>query len=343
MNLNKILEFLNHDVKKEVDIYNQWIFELSKKESKIFEDTKVFIKQWNIGSYEEEYLRNFYYLQLLVELLNRFKKEMNISDNSINYLNTAYEDIKLAFRFLMLWYYNTSWIHLRWFFEKIIHVVIIHYIDIWRVSEIITTLNWKKEYFIKKTLEYKINECIKRWDFSVFNKENEWKDVYDKYYFPTKEVLKLYSHYSFDYVHDWNPTSDIKFDKLEFKRINLLLNLSHIFVWRFFKITIWESIEKYWWNKVLKQIEDYPYYWNYLQSFFWENKLLSNQFSYIYNIIHDDKDNTDFVFNILWLNKQNLFSKEYLDQINYHDKLWKKAKGNREKYWELYEKDIIIK
>lgn len=48
MNLNKILEFLNHDVKKEVDIYNQWIFELSKKESKVFEETKIFIKQWNI-------------------------------------------------------------------------------------------------------------------------------------------------------------------------------------------------------------------------------------------------------------------------------------------------------
>lgn len=77
MNLNKILEFLNHDVKKEVDIYYQWIFDLSKKESKVFEETKLFIRKWNIGTYEDSYLQNFYYLQLLVELLNRFKKEMD--------------------------------------------------------------------------------------------------------------------------------------------------------------------------------------------------------------------------------------------------------------------------
>ncbi len=71
-----------------------------------------------------------------------------------------------------------------------------------------------------------------------------------------------------------------------------------------------------------------------------ENKIFTNQYSYIYNIIHDDKDNKNFAFNILKLNKNNLFSKKYLDDIDYHDRLWKKAKWNRDKYWELYEKDL---
>ncbi len=118
-----------------------------------------------------------------------------------------------------------------------------------------------------------------------------------------------------------------------------MFKFTHIFVWRFIKVTIWELIENYWWNKVKKQVDDYPYYWNYLQSYFWENKIFTNQFSYLYNIIHDDKDNLEFAFNILKLNKNSLFSKEYLDSIAYSDKLWKKAWWDKNKYWELYEKD----
>ena len=329
MDFKEIIKLFNYDIKKEVDIYNQWIFELNKKEKIIFKESLKFIKKWVLQDYEQSYLRNFYYLQMLLELVNRFKKEMNISDDSIKYLNVAIEDMKLTFRFQMLWYYNTSWIHLRWFFEKIIHFIVFHYIETWRIDK----------SFEKKSLKDKINECLKKWDFSLKNKDNEWKDIYDKYYFPTSEVLKLYSHYSFDYVHDWTPTSDIKFDKLEFKKINLLFKLTHTFIWRFIKVTIWGSVEKYWDRKIKKQIEEYPCYWHYLQQFFWENKMLSNQYSYIYNIIHDDKDNKNFAFNILKLDKNNLFSKKYLDGIDYHDKLWKKAKWNRDKYWELYEND----
>ncbi len=341
MDFKKIIESFNYDVNKEVDIYNQWIFDLNKKEKSTFKETLSFINKPRIlHDYKQSYLRNFYYLQLLVELLNRFQKEMKISDESIKYLNTSYEDMKLAFRFQMLWYYNTSWIHLRWFFEKIIHFIIFHFIDQWRLSKVVINKNWIKEKFINKSLEFKINECLKQWDFSIKNLKNEWKDIYNKHYFPTKEVLKLYSHFSYDYVHDWTPTSDIKFDKINFKKIDFLFKLTHIFIWRFIKISIWELIEQHWDRTIKKQIDDYPYYWNYLQQYFWENKTFTNQYSYLYNIIHDDKDNFNFAFNELKLNRNNLFSKEYLDNIDYHNKLWKKAKWNRDKYWELYENDL---
>jgi len=330
MEFKEILESFNYDPDKEVDIYNQWIFELPKKEKNTFKDTLKFIKSWKISNYNDEYIRNFYYLQILLELVNRFKKEMNISDDSIKYLNVAIEDMKLAFRFQMLWYYNTSWIHLRWFFEKIIHFIVFHYIESWIINE--TIKKW--------SLKDKINECLENWDFSLKNKDNEWKDIYDKHYFPTNEVLRLYSHYSFDYVHDWTPTSDIQFDKIEFKKIDLLFKLTHTYVWRFIKVTIWENIEKYWDRKIEKQIDDWACYWNYLQQFFWENKMLSDQYSYVYNIIHEDKDNMNFAFNVLKLNKNNLFSKDYLDRINKHDRLMKKAKWDKNKYWELYEKEL---
>ncbi len=149
MCFKKILETFNYDVNREVDIYNQWIFELNKKEKVSFNETKKFIDNPKniLFDYKQSYLRNFYYLQLLVELFNRYQRKMKISDEGIKYLNTSYEDMKLSFRFQMLWYYNTSWIHLRWFFEKIIHFVIFHFLEQWRVNKIVIDKNWRETKF----------------------------------------------------------------------------------------------------------------------------------------------------------------------------------------------------
>lgn len=331
MNLPKWMTYLNYNIYKEIDIFNFGVYELGDKEKIIYDKSYKFLMKDN------DLLYDFYYLQLLLELVTRFKKEMNISDRSSNYLNVAIEDIKLSFRFQLLWYYNTSWIHLRWFFEKVIHFIIYYYIDSWKIKEIEITKGWKEVSFVGKTLKEKINSCLKIWELSYHNLENQGKEVFDKYYFPTSEVLKLYAHYSYDYVHSWTPTSQIQFEENEYKEIQFLMKITFIFIWRFIAVTIWETIEKYRKHEILKQVDDRPCYWHYLQFFFGYNKIFSNQFSGIYNLIHDNPYIKDFTYNKLLLVREELFSKEYLDEIDLHDKFWKESWRDKDKYADLRE------
>lgn len=321
------LKRLEKSIYKNIEIYNYNYFDAYKKENEVY-NTSLKFSKWKylfwINSYESSFEYEFYNFQLLIELLQRFQKEIKISDRSITYLFSANEDIKLCYRFLYLWYYNTSWMHLRWFFEKMIHFILFYFDDLWKI-----------DVKIPFKLEDKINICLKIWELSHKNEDNKGKDVYNKYYFPVWEIMKLYQFYSIDYVHNWKPNSNLCFDEKEFKKIYFLINITLIYLPRFLKVTIWEQIETYWKHKILHPVEEYKYYWNYIQFLFWENKLLTNQYSWVYNLIHDDKDNKKYAFEELWLDINNLFEKEYLENIKLSNRMWKKADWDRDKYSDL--------
>lgn len=321
-NLRKKLQKKNY---RNIEIYNYNYFEAHKKENESYHQSVKYSKLdylW-MTTYEKSLEYIFYNFQLLVELLTRFQKEIQISDKSINYLISAHEELKLSYRFLYLWYYNTSWIHLRWFFEKMIHFILFHYDALGKLDKIPTPL------------KDKINLCLKIWELSHKNTENIDKDIYNQYYFPVWEIMKLYQFYSIDYVHEWKPNSDLYFDAKEYKKLYFLIQITLIYIPRFLKATIGEQIEKYWKHEILNPLGECKYYWNYMQFFFGENKFITNQYSEIYNLIHDDPEHKKYAFEELKLDINNLFEKEYLKEIKISDKLRKKAKCNKDKYKEL--------
>lgn len=50
--------------------------------------------------------------------------------------------------------------------------------------------------------------------------------------------MKLYKHYSVNYIHNGNGNTDLDFIELEFKKIYFLISISLIYIPRFFRITI---------------------------------------------------------------------------------------------------------
>ena len=142
---------------------------------------------------------------------------MWINEDNLNYILYAYEDLKLAYRFLYLWYYTTAWFHLRWFFEKNIYWIYSQFKESWKIHIEKDALD----------LKFKIKECLKIWDLSCKNHNAD--EFYNKYYFPTWEILKLYKHYSLNYVHEWRPNTNLEFSEKEFKKTDF-------FVWINFDI-----------------------------------------------------------------------------------------------------------
>lgn len=62
-----------------------------------------------------------------------------------------------------------------------------------------------------------------------------------------------------------------------------------------------------------------------MQFLFGENKILSNQYSEIYNLLLD-KDITSYLEDELDINTHNLFEPEYLEEQKANETLWNKAK-----------------
>ena len=319
---------MDKSIYKNIDIFNFNYFSAYEKESRVFQDSVKFSKTYKpqLQTYQNCLEYDFYNFQLFIELITRFHKEMWISKNVLNYMLYAYEDLKLCYRFLYLWYYNTAWFHLRWFFEKNIYWIYYYFKESKKIES-------EKE---PHNLELLIKECLKVGELSHKNKDLD-HETYNEYYFPTWEVLKLYKYYSSDFVHDWKPDTDLKFSKDEFKKMYFLIEITLIYIPRFLNVCIWKLIEKYWANRILNPVEWYLFYRNYLQFLFWGNNLISNQYSQIYNLIHDDKFNKDFIKE-LSIDINNLFEKEYLKKMEISNRYRKKAKWNKEKYWELMSK-----
>lgn len=323
---------INKSIYKNIDVFEYNYFSACEKESKVFQESVKFSKTYKprMQTYQNSLEYDFHGFQLFVELMSRFHKEMWISDTALNYLLYAYEDLKLSYRFLYLWYYTTSGFHLRWFFEKNIYWIYHYFVESKKI------LPLKNENNIWDV----IKNCLKVWELSC--KNENIKDAYNEYYFPTWEILKLYKYYSSDFVHNWKPNSNLKFSVDEFKKVYFLIEITLVYIPRFIKSCIWEFVEKYWGNEILNPVEWYLFYWNYLQYLFWENKIFSNQYSQVYNLIHDDEFNKNFIKE-LWIDVNNLFDGGYLKEIKISNNYRKKAKWDKDKYCELYNNRIYWK
>ena len=78
--------------KNHVKIYDN-IFIAHDKENQVFEQSLIFLETSNkypLKDYENSFIRKFYNFELLVELFNRFYKEMNISEQNLSYINFAF-------------------------------------------------------------------------------------------------------------------------------------------------------------------------------------------------------------------------------------------------------------
>lgn len=305
--IKNCLSFSNlfKSAKNDVKIYNN-IFIAHKNENNVFKKTLDYFDNSKINlkkNYEDSFVRKFYYFELLTELLNRYKKEINISENSLSYVNSAFEELNLSFRFNMIWYYDSANIHLRMFIENIINFVYYHFWDI----GIVTTndRDWNK---------VKIEKCFKVWQRSFKNLNIEEKETYDEYYFNIDEFYKIYKHLSEKYIHKSYKNWMSNFKEEELNHFHVTFSLSLMFSARFIKTTMGLDIEKVWGNRVLNQIEDYPHYWNYLQFLFNENKIFTNQFSWLYNLIFDNKKkNYNLIIEEIWLDLDMLFTSKFLN------------------------------
>lgn len=312
--------------KNDVKIYNH-IFIAQEKENKVFQETLDFLEDSHnhfLKDYEDNFLRKFYNFELLVELFNRFKNEIWFSEESIWFLNLAFEELKISFRFNMIWYYTSAHIHLRLFIENIINFVYYFCKDKWLI---------KFNYWDNKKL--KIEKCFKAW-IELWKKVNTSYEEDIKYYFNTDEYYKIYSYLSNSFIHKSN-INEIKFIEKEFNDYSVVFSFTLIFSARFINNCLAEEIDKYQKYRVLNVVEfDHPFYFNHIKYLIWFNWFFTNIYSEIYNIIHDhNKMNYDLIINKVWLTLDKIISPEYLEKCRISDECSKEAKWDKEKYSDL--------
>lgn len=311
--------------KNKVKIYNH-IFIAQEKENKVFNETLQFLENSHeniFKDYENMFIRKFYNFELLVEMFNRFKNEIWFSEETIWYLNLAFEELKISFRFNMIWYYISAHIHLRLFIENIINFVYYFCKDKW----IIKFNEWDNK-------KLKIEKSFKAWiDLWKIADENF---SYDIYYFNIDEYYKIYSYLSNKFIHKSN-INEIKFIEKEFNDYSVVFSFTLIFSARLINMCLADEIDKYQKYRVLNIVEfDHPYYFNHIKYLLWFNGFFTNIYSEIYNTIHDHKKmNYDLIINKMWLTLDKIISPEYLERCRIADECLKDSKWNKEKYADL--------
>lgn len=325
---SKIFQFKSP--KNDVKIYNH-IFIAQEKENQVFEESLKFLEdshKYRFKDYENSFIRKFYNFELLVELLNRFKNEIWFNNETIEYLNFAFEELNISFRFNMIWYYNSAHIHLRLFMENIINFIYYYCINRWLIEDF--RITDKKEPDRKA----KITKCFKVWIELWKIADKNWE--YNNYYFNVDEYYKFYQYLSNNFIHKSN-INEIKFIEKEFNDYSVIFSFTLIFSARFINNCLAEEIDKFQKNKVLNPIKnEWQYYFNHIKFLTWFNWFVSNIYSEIYNIIHDhNKMNFDLIVNKVWLSLDKIFSPEYLEQCRISDECWKKSWWNKDKYADL--------
>jgi len=311
-------------------------FALSTKNyDKAFLDSLEFLLKIGVKA---DFYRDLYYPQLFKEFILKFSEQFSFTKKEINLFISAYNDLKLSFRLVLLWYYDAAWKYLRSYFEK--NISILFYVLQNRWYEI----KKNKKYY---NLSDKIAFCMENWQLSKFNPNNKWKDCYNEYYFPWNEkekkaeVYRIYEYYSNNFIHNWNLKLEVNFNKKELLRYKWLFQITIYYIARLYKVTIWEDIEKY----LLEEVDYVVEWWqnrysNYLRYFFQENWFLSNQYSWWYNMLTENEDFRKLLEDDIWIKMEKIIEKGYIKEQQYHDKLWKKAKWNRDIYWKLWEEDM---
>ena len=267
--------------------------ELHKKEWSIFKKSfKTLAKEQKIIFWELKWLDwSFYNFQIFVEMLDRFKNDLNIDDDNHQLIIQAYDDLHLSFKMLCSWYYTSAWTHLRSFYEK--------------------NINWLHNHLSDKeerNCRTKVDGIFKLWQISYI-KEPELL----KYPIHEDVVYWIYRYLSHNYVHNWINDLDLRFIREEFIEGVVLIDICIHIIARLINIGIWDDLEK--WpikEKILNQVDDYPFYYSYVQRLFgfW---FTTSPEVFFFNYIYDSQIAKHLILEKIGFKLEDLCSATYLE------------------------------
>jgi hypothetical protein len=101
----------------------KWLKHLIKQEKEIEKMSKNFL--WKQTSKLSGYTLDSYYVnfQFIVELLNRYPKQLLLNKELLKYNNNGWDDMYVSLRLSLMWHHRTSFFHLRSFIENYFELV----------------------------------------------------------------------------------------------------------------------------------------------------------------------------------------------------------------------------
>ena len=216
------------------------ISQIRKQEDYIFK--KSLKNRSNILDWE------IYDFEMLVELLTRFW------DIDTRFLQNASYELMLSYNFLLKWHYNSSWKHLRVFWEQCIDFLFV----------------WDKHW-----MPSKIKSII--------------EDVASEKTLYSRQIYIFYAYLSNKYTHFSSPFEQLSFDKNQLKILKNLIAVSIIILSQIIFLKYENIIESNWWEKIINSHpNEKDYYKTYISSLVYTYKpSLEHYFDPIKNYIKD--------------------------------------------------------
>lgn len=207
----------------------------------------------NMFSLWNHLLNSYINFQYVTEFFTRFRKELGINESDILYLDSGFKDLGVSIRLATLWYYKSSYFHLRRFIEAYIAIV------------------WNSLY---KNIDKK-----RIWDKMEYL--NGINNQVDKIYFRASELYKIYDYLSTTQVHGHK---DKNINVINFKSFVSIWSMTFLIVNNMLYTFFQDKIEKH----RTKDIEN-PVKWerNYYRYIFW---YLFTCDAYIFDSIELDPD-----------------------------------------------------
>lgn len=276
---------------KFISIYRQ-VQELHKKEWVIFKESFKTLERWQDEIFGElNWLDwTFYNFQIFVEMLDRFHKELKISNENRELILQSFDDLNLSFKMLCSGYYTSAGTHLRSFYEKNINWLHNH-------------LTWRDE----RNCRTKVDEIFKHGQISYTKEPNLLK-------YPIHEdvVYKIYWFLSRHYVHKGINNLDIKFVRNDFVEGVVLTDICVHIIARFIHVAIGDDIDKKpIKERVLHQVDDYPYYFSYVQRLLGFGITTSPEV-FFFNYVHDSTIARELILGKIGFRLEDLCSVSYL-------------------------------
>lgn len=274
-----------------ISIYQQTL-EMQKKEGKIFRQSFDTLEKekkqifWEIAGLDW----TFYNFQIFIELLERFRINLEINEENNELILQSFDDLNMGFKMLCSWYYIAAGTHLRSFYEK--------------------NINWLHNHLTnryERNCRTKIDEIFKNGQISYIKEPDLLK-------FPVHEemVYKIYWFLSHHYVHNGINNLDIKFNRDAFVEGIVLMDICIHTIARLINIAIGDDLEA--WplkEKILHQVEEYPFYFSYVQRLFGFGITTSPEV-FFFNYLYDSKIARELILKRMWFKLEDLCSDRYL-------------------------------
>lgn len=322
----------------------KWLKHLIKQEKKIEKLSKNFLGKQT--SKPSGYTLDCYYVnfQYIVELLNRYPKQLWLNKKLLVYNNNGWDDMYVSLRLSLMWHHRTSFFHLRSFIENYFELV-------WWYTEKNNYLSQSKLIKLwlinKKTWEIseKITPRMKYFSYS-WSEEISWKrvnyhDISCDYYFHWEELAKVYNYLSkithLEWLSNFSQWDNLEYNEKYLDLYYRLWGLVMLLVSRMLYGFMSHNIEKVWMNEVEKPI---PWSPSYYRRIIWE---MMGDNGLFYDLYEDKLGRKLFLNkNWVWLDiyRHCYDSEERINHLKTLDKLRKKSWWDRELYKKLIRENM---